>query len=134
MWAYLHEVLGSQGASIRLTRIYGDGCVTSTTTAGPGALSFPRGLRRSRCTNSGDRAVQTYHDPRAWATIPGSEAGPLCFLLTSIDAISSQIGFKTYGPGEVNKNRARCRAGKQGGDKALRSGGWKGIVRATVTG
>ena len=41
MWAYLHEVLGSQGASIRLTRIYGDGCVTSTTTAGPGALSFP---------------------------------------------------------------------------------------------
>jgi hypothetical protein len=36
-----HEELVSQDASIRLTRIYDDGCVTSTTTAAPGALSFP---------------------------------------------------------------------------------------------
>src|SRR5260370_35326671 len=34
MWTYLHEVLASQGASIRLTGIYGDGCVTPPTTAG----------------------------------------------------------------------------------------------------
>src|SRR6266576_3232124 len=36
-----HEVLGSQDASNRLTRIYGDGCATSTTTGVPGSLSFP---------------------------------------------------------------------------------------------
>ena len=36
-----HKALVSQDASIRLTRIYDDGCVTSTTTAALGALSFP---------------------------------------------------------------------------------------------
>ena len=41
MWAYLHKVLGSPGASIGLTRIYGDGCAISTTTGAPGSLSFP---------------------------------------------------------------------------------------------
>jgi len=41
MRTYQHEVLGSQDASNRLTRIYGDGGVTSTTTGAPSALSFP---------------------------------------------------------------------------------------------
>jgi hypothetical protein len=36
-----HEVLGSQDASNRLTRIYDNGCATSTTTGAPGSLSFP---------------------------------------------------------------------------------------------
>src|SRR5712692_3470742 len=41
MRTYQHKVLGSQDSSLRLTRIYGDGCVTSTTTGAPGSLSFP---------------------------------------------------------------------------------------------
>ncbi len=41
MWTNQHEALVSQDANIRLTRIYGDGCVTSTSTGAPGALSFP---------------------------------------------------------------------------------------------
>jgi hypothetical protein len=41
MRMYRHEALGSQDASNRSTRIYGDSCVTSTTTGAPGALSFP---------------------------------------------------------------------------------------------
>src|ERR1700687_395366 len=59
----------------------------------------------------------------------GQKLAPCALLLTSIDAISGQIGFKIYGPREVNKNRARCRAGKQGGDKTLRSSGGKDILR-----
>src|SRR5213080_4903429 len=41
MRANRHRVLDSQDASNCATRIYGDGCVTSTTTGAPGALSFP---------------------------------------------------------------------------------------------
>src|SRR2546427_2809575 len=36
-----HGVLGSQDPSNGLSRSYGDGCVTSTATGVPGALSFP---------------------------------------------------------------------------------------------
>src|SRR6266699_2729172 len=40
MRTYQHEVAGPQVASNRLTRIYGDGCVTSTATGVLGTLSF----------------------------------------------------------------------------------------------
>src|SRR5713226_5761604 len=41
MRTYQHNVLGSQDACNRLTRIYGDGCVTSAATGAHGGLSFP---------------------------------------------------------------------------------------------
>jgi hypothetical protein len=41
MRTYQHERRVSQDASIRSTRIYGDGCVTSTATGAHGGLSFP---------------------------------------------------------------------------------------------
>src|SRR5712692_3338866 len=41
MRTYQHKVLGSQDTCNRLTRIYGDGCVTSTATGAHGGLSFP---------------------------------------------------------------------------------------------
>src|SRR5258706_7731665 len=41
MRTYQHKVLGSQDACNRLTRIYGDGCVTSTTAGAHGGLSVP---------------------------------------------------------------------------------------------
>src|SRR5260370_11631049 len=41
MRTYQHEKLASRDASNCLTRSYGDGCVTSTTTGALGGLSFP---------------------------------------------------------------------------------------------
>src|SRR5204863_32057 len=62
--------------------------------------------------------------------IRGEKLAPSALLLTSIDAISGQIGFEIYGPGKVNKNRAGGRAGKQGGHQALRGRGGKSVARS----
>src|SRR5437879_13700989 len=81
-------------------RCAGRALISSAVYGGHGIPIAVAGLYR-RITNRG-RGQQ----------ILGEKLAPTALLLTSIDAISGQIGFKIDGPGEVNNNRATGRARK----------------------
>src|SRR5260370_28007420 len=55
---------------------------------------------------------------------------PCALLLTPIDVVPGQVGFKINGPGEVNNKRAWSRTGKHGGHEALRGRRRKRVARS----